>query len=418
MIYLQPTSQTLLDICSSVKKEIPLASYRTRRPRPKDHKTWEALVNCMACNLAHALATGGKVAYLEIPIALRKKADAQDHHPALRSTLMQTLVDAFEDRGFIRVLVTGEMFMMTLVEPTDKFKALLNQATITPSDFTHDSQAEVIRLKHHKRSKNERDELVDYPETKHTRRLRAAMRRINAMLAAADILLTRPACKMKGTIRLASNFDILDRHLRRQFATFDGKPRWDLHGRLYGGFWEQMEEADRPALRINGEPIADLDFSYLHLNLFYHRKGETPPDGDLYAIPGWENHRPGVKKVLNALINKPGLKQWPNIGKRRGATRELFPTGTKLATVKAAIMKLHPILADVEKETGFSLAFTESEIIMDALLTLADAGIPALPMHDGLMVPASKADKAEAVMVQAGERVAGVRLPVKRKALI
>jgi hypothetical protein len=418
VIYLQPANPMLQDICSSIRNQIPLSNYRARRPRPKDHKTWEKLADCMACNLAHVLVTGGKVAYLEVPTSLRNKADAQDYHPALRSKLMKTLLDAFEDRGFIRVLVTAEMFMMTLVEPTDKFKALLNQATITPQDFTHDSQAEVIRLKRHKRIKGEADPFVDYPETKHTRRLRAAMRRINAMLAATDISLTRPIPKRKGAVRSVSNVDVLQRHLRRQFATFDGQPRWDLNGRLYGGFWENMDETDRPALRINGESIADLDFVALHLNLFYHRKGETPPDGDLYAIPGWENYRPGVKKVLNAIINKPGLKQWPDLDGRRGATRELFPTGTKLAAVRDPILAHHPILKAVEKETGFSLTFLESEIIMDALLTLADTGIPALPMHDGLMVQQSKADTAEAVMGLASERVAGVTLQVKRKALI
>ena len=42
--------------------------------------------------------------------------------------------------------------------------------------------------------------------------------------------------------------------------------------------------------------------------------------------------------------------------------------------------------------------------------------VPALPMHDGIMVPRSKAAAAREAMEEASEEIAGVRLAVTRKA--
>jgi hypothetical protein len=48
---------------------------------------------------------------------------------------------------------------------------------------------------------------------------------------------------------------------------------------------------------------------------------------------------------------------------------------------------------------------------LDVLIT--DHGIPALPLHDGLMVAASKAKKAEEVMDRPARELTGLTIPVK-----
>ncbi|WP_244031535.1 hypothetical protein [Methylobacterium sp. E-016] len=68
-----------------------------------------------------------------------------------------------------------------------------------------------------------------------------------------------------------------------------------------------------------------------------------------------------------------------------------------------------------ETGIGLRLMFRESQVLVAALLTLADKGIPALPMHDGLMVAGSKDDLAARIMGEAAQDVTGHRLPISLK---
>ena len=66
-----------------------------------------------------------------------------------------------------------------------------------------------------------------------------------------------------------------------------GRERFDLGGRLFGGWWQSLEKQRRRSIRLDGEPIAELDFAAMFLRLAYLEVGESPPEGDLYAaVPG------------------------------------------------------------------------------------------------------------------------------------
>lgn len=58
---------------------------------------------------------------------------------------------------------------------------------------------------------------------------------------------------------------------------------------------------------------------------------------------------------------------------------------------------------------------TESDILLATLRDLFAQGIPALAMHDGIMVLASKEKEARRAMVRASAQIVGVVLPVARK---
>ena len=62
-----------------------------------------------------------------------------------------------------------------------------------------------------------------------------------------------------------------------------------------------------------------------------------------------------------------------------------------------------------------ALMFTESSILMATLQRLIAEDVPALPMHDGIMVPRSKAETAMGVMEESTKVVVGSKLPVSRK---
>ena len=94
----------------------------------------------------------------------------------------------------------------------------------------------------------------------------------------------------------------------------------------------------------------------------------------------------------------------------------LLPPGTTASSIRQAILKAYPELTGVfETAIGLRLMFTESQILIDALLALIAERIVALPMHDGLMVAQSNAMTASTIMQDAAERITGCRLPVAVK---
>src|SRR5208282_6029191 len=90
----------------------------------------------------------------------------------------------------------------------------------------------------------------------------------------------------------------------------------DRGGRLFGdGFWLTLASGRRAYIRIDGEVVADLDFSSMFARLAYAHLGIEAPSGDLYAIPGLESYRSGVKLAFNILLfdGKGQRRKWPEV---------------------------------------------------------------------------------------------------------
>ncbi len=70
-------------------------------------------------------------------------------------------------------------------------------------------------------------------------------------------------------------------------------------------------------------------------------------------------------------------------------------------------------IADPKRVLIHVLMGVESDIIRDALEKLRAGGVLGLPMHDGLIVPASAEERACDLLRAVGERVAGTELRLK-----
>lgn len=384
-----PNMRALAD---AVRQRLTLESYRQRQPREADGVTWAKLCDLTAANLAQAEITGS-VEGVPLYVATRLQKVSQYLPDYLRSKLISLLIVALSDSGLAAIEIDPRGVHMA--HPSEYFRALMAQCGVGAADMKQEPPAEVIVLKYHG---SEGNELRGYKDTEETIRARREVQRINARLASAVL-------SVDGMPRVPT----WRRYLRRQFATFDSAQRFDRHGRCYGPFWLGMKRDTRPAIRIDGEPIADLDFRSLFPNLLYLGAGLPLPAGDPYLCPPFEAHRDGVKRILNAMLNAP-VRGWPK------DTQSLFPPHTRLGDVKGAILARHPVMrATLRPWLGFELMYTESRILVAALLDLDAQGIVALPMHDGAMVAASRADVAAEAMAAASERVTGVRLPVERK---
>ena len=180
---------------------------------------------------------------------------------------------------------------------------------------------------------------------------------------------------------------------------------------MAGGFWFQMPKHDRLSqIRLSGERPVELDYSGAVPRIAYGLVGVRPPKPDVYDIPGLETaSREGRKQVLNALF-------WDH------GQRDRLPQGTKQffgrINGRQAVEFIHRehgvIRAYLGTYAGPELQFYESEIITAVTHSLLGLGIVALPVHDAVIVPRSRADEATVVMMDVFDQVCGGEAVVHR----
>lgn len=299
------------------------------------------------------------------------------------------------------------------IKPTREFKQRLEQSGISMDDVGRLEGGETIILKARAPGRGSPKPLIDYQDTAETRRLRDDLEAVRDFLAAASITV--------------DGLPLAPYQLTRHFLidSPQATPTFACHGRLYGGPWINMHRDQRYRLRIDGEQLADLDFTAMFTQLAYLRAGAALPEGDPYdGVPGLElsripdpseraERRQAIKQGLNALYSRQGrMTRMPHEIKK-----QLGPdwTGAKL---DAALRERHaPIHHLFGIGIALDLAFIESNVLLRTLSDLMDQGIVALPVHDGIMVPISKQDLALAAMRNASRAIVGVALPVKAKPL-
>jgi hypothetical protein len=77
---------------------------------------------------------------------------------------------------------------------------------------------------------------------------------------------------------------------------------------------------------------------------------------------------------------------------------------------------VHPDLKQVwGRSLGYRLMSMESAILVTVLQGLAHEGIPALGLHDGLMVGRLNANRAQEVMLEVGRTTTGITIPISQK---
>jgi hypothetical protein len=349
---------------------------------------------------------------------------------------LSPLIDMMEATDFLQSWLPGAIRgEVTSMAASAWFAGKVREAGVELSDFGRDEAEEVVILS---RNSTEVDasgervlsrEPINYMDGALTNALRREVQDINAFLAAADIAFIDDGVEPR--------IDPFERTMRRRFLVTDpaeaGEWRFDRGGRLYGGFWQNLKKHRRGQIRINGEPVVVLDYSSMFTRLAYAHLDGTPPDGDLYAIPNLEGYRSGVKLAMNCFLFDAGSRRrtWPTgMGVGVGDDAEAvtdpsspaaqfdhrLPAGWGVAVTKKAILRRHPQLkAAWGRRLGYELMFRESSILIEVLKELAASGVPALPLHDGLLVAGSHRQQAQLVMMEKARLAVGFTIPVAIK---
>ncbi|MGL4962398.1 MAG: hypothetical protein ACRC67_14275 [Inquilinus sp.] len=411
---------------------------RQRRRRDADVPNFKRTIGAIVADLAHRLLEiehdPSDIRLPGVRLTLRTSKlgrKARRYDPPFLGKTLPTILDTMARCGLVTVEKgewsgSDEPGKLTIVRPTLRLAEMLTQADLQFPDWGLCVDQEIIMQRSANDDPQHKGALVDYADDANTTGLREEVRRINDHLRHADITV------LKDDPALARINPAL-RFVQRVF----NQSSFDHGGRLGGAqFWTMLHRHERSAVRIDGHPVATVDYSSMGTRLLYAEAGVLPPDGDHYDLDGFgPAYRDAVKRFASGSLfvkGRPLHEVTPRrpSGLRFGLHLETLPYGTTMGALTTAWERRHaglrwatwgqPSRQDEEvQQTGWlyrglghRLFRRESDILVRVLLTLNAQGITALPLHDAVLVARPHAEVARSVMQSTYLEATGQPIPV------
>lgn len=404
-------------VLTILEKQRTQGAQRPRRRHPQDQQRYEQTVGALVADLAynHLANEPGRLHLSRSNRVLSRKYQRRYKPEFLHGKMLPAILDSLEQSGLV-IQVKGKRGAQskfavsryqTVISAGPHLVELLNTYRVTLDHISANYEGqELVVLKSERADDFKEADLEDYEDDPHTVRYRQEVRAINAWLRGVPI-----------TTRAFLGFplplvDLRERNLRRYFT----RSSFTSGGRLFGAFWQQMGKADRlRGLLIDGQEVVETDYSAAVPRLLYGVAGMAIPTAlqdDPYRIPGFEQSRPGIKKLFNALLFDPPQtkrRNFPRQSKERFDRGELARVGGVVGPVIDAIKQAHYPVADrFGTGVGHRLMFLESQTLIAVLLELLQRNAPALPIHDAVLTSQRNARMAERVMLETFEKIAGI----------
>ncbi len=214
----------------------------------------------------------------------RGHAGNRYQNPDLSTRVIRDVLERLSEFQAVE-LNLGKKWNTTTVFPTQWFMNRVREKEVTLGDFGWRENEEVIILKRKDKAEDEGwtfeagASYEDYEDTEETLGLRAEVRAFNRFLETSDVNFIADG--------LDPTVNTNDRRLRRYFTAFrDAGQTFDRAGQLFGGWWLHLAKERRGNIRVQGEPVADLDYASMFGRLAYAHLGLIPPEADLYDLTG------------------------------------------------------------------------------------------------------------------------------------
>jgi hypothetical protein len=302
----------------------------------------------------------------------------------------------------------------------DQFSAL----TLIADDIGYAPNRECIVL-NEKDYDGDKTSPIEYTDTDTTRRMRDILSSYNSLLEKTYIdiatlnepVIWREVRTRRGRRQVPIRISQNSKFVRRIFS----RGSWDLHGRFYGGFWQQVGEDLRKDIFINGNPTIEVDYKAIHVTLLYAQflneqkvcpYGEDPYDLKIQLSPSAPKdiQRKRVKSLIlqaiNANCRKTAFSAFRDNAK--AGTPEKRLTNKYLERLLEAFLDEHPDLRRfIATDTGVDLMRVDGDITEEIIRLMTKRGIPVLTIHDSYIVERHRFADLRAVMATAAIRVAG-----------
>ena len=195
-----------------------------------------------------------------------------------------------------------------------------------------------------------------------------------------------------------SNFSVLHKgtKLDTEYKRVFNNGSFTYNGRMYSNNIMGIENRvskDRLRLTIDNSPVAEVDYSALHLRLLVDMNNEELPDSDLYNVMlpidrQTKENRVIVKlcsvSMLNVSSERAALLSFRNhLDTVKGHT---FKTPKEILNCIYSVMGERSISSLYQDHIGLKLCNIESRIMSKVCSSFVELGLPVFPVHDSAIV--------------------------------
>ena len=331
------------------------------------------------------------------------------------SRIVVDVLDLLIDRGYVEQKIgwadplTNRSYY-TRIWGTKKLQALFEEVEFSPLDLEYDSNRETIILR------DGEGEDIEYADATAVCRMRAVVERYNNFLSHFFIdiptLESGAICVPSGK---SENWFYVNNGPNFTYRVFN-RNSFELGGRFYGGWWQNIPKEYRPRIFIDDRPTSEVDYRNNHVVLLYNLKDLEMPRSDAYSIskPSELSHiseyRSLVKKLLLMAVNaddeKKTFQAFRSDAARGSAEAKLKDNQLQLV-LDLLKDKHHPIADRLCSGAGIKLQFIDSQITEKIITRFMDNEVPILIIHDSYIVPDGQESFLEGTMTWAFQEVTG-----------
>lgn len=297
-----------------------------------------------------------------------------------------------------------------------------NRECIVLNDLDVDEDGEPINTK----SGAKKSKPIEYKDTPETERMRADLTAYNDLLG--ETYIDIPVLAEPQIERLKSDgkkqiipINQSGKFVRRVFS----RSQWDLNGRYYGGWWQQIGKDLRKQISINNLPTVEVDYKGLHVAILSAQHGVEDNPTDRYdlghqILPQFDlkQQRAIVKLLVLTAINAKTEKATYQAFRNDQLTgsQEKSLTDVELSELLEAFLSKNPHLReDLCSDKGIKLMFIDSQITEQIIKEFVDNNTPILSVHDSYIVETSRVEFLRNAMSKATIKLVGRDLAVEQE---
>ena len=256
--------------------------------------------------------------------------------------------------------------------------------------------------------------LAPYDDNPTINRMRSNLNAINDCLLRhwSDLYLSdRDWERLQESLLNDSKHDYSPIKLHRQtIRRIFNSTSFNIGGRFYGGWWQNIPSAYRGLITIDGKRTVEFDYSRLHPTILYAKRG-LKLNSDAYDIGIGAEHRDVVKQSFNAMVQMTQPQDRPP------RDIKFSQTGKKWKQLRDLIIEKHkPIKDCFFCGMGNQLQFEDSKIAEKVMLSFIKEDIPILPVHDSFLVQVGYQARLIDTMSDAFQAAYGVAIDVSDSA--
>ena len=363
---------------------------RTRVRKIKDQELLERQLSAIMGNLV-----AGSVRKRPAPVAVTQSKNVlgrKDSHAVLNDKLPDVLKTLAAAKIITLTPGSYPQGRLTTIEAATEGLHFICEHGLNRLDFRHRDRKPIVlraRKTSEQKKRNRPGTELELPDNDEVIHMAAEVIRFNEYLS-------------KQVIEYVGDREDVDDERKTTHRVFNNGSLCE-GGRLYGGFWQSLAGAkegkpdERCDIEINGEILEGLDYGQIAVRILYSFEGTQIDMEDAYLLPGWENSREGIKKLLNTMINDPTSQ--PKAVKKLFCDRRGLKVPELTTEAIKSIYEHHGAIKGhfAGISTG-RLFYEESNHLMRLLMELIDMDIPALPVHDCLYVRMSDVQTVRELM--------------------